>query len=69
MSRAAEARDKRNIDPTPEAYIAMSMWGQRYSAQRGGSMDFWDSLTGGEQRLCNDVLAKVLEAHKRHSKR
>lgn len=55
-------RDRRNINPTAPAYVAMAIWGQRYSAQRGGSMDFWDSLTDGEKRTCTEIAEKVRAA-------
>lgn len=56
------ARDRRNLNPTAPARVAMAMWGKRYSEQRGGSMDFWDTLTEGEQRTCREVAEKVREA-------
>jgi len=51
----------RNLNPTPEAKIAMIMWGERYSSQNGGSMDFWDGLSEIEKRRCRMSLAGVTE--------
>lgn len=61
-------RDRRNINPTPEAVLAMSIWGSRYAAQRGGSMDFWDKLTESEQRRCRDLAEQFRKADKAHSR-
>lgn len=60
--------DARNLNPTPEARLAMFKWGKRYSEQRGGSMDFWDSLTPSEQKLCCEVVEQILEANRLHGK-
>jgi hypothetical protein len=60
--------DARNLNPTPEARLAMLIWGKRYSEQRGGSMDFWDSLTPSEQRICEEGVEKILEAHRAYSR-
>ena len=43
---------QRNINPTPEARLAMIMWGEEYSRQHGGSMDFWDKLSAERKRRC-----------------
>lgn len=51
----------RNFHPHAEARMAMWLFGARYAAQGGGSMDFWDSLRPHEQALCvtavNDIIA------------
>ena len=52
----------RNINPTAPAYAAMALWGKRYAAQSGGSMDFWDSLSPDEQRTCQELAKKIKEA-------
>ena len=52
----------RNLNPTPEAKVAMIIWGSDYAAQRGGSMDFWDSLDRVRQIRC-ELVVKAL-AHK-----
>lgn len=65
---------RRNLYPTPEARVAMIIWGAEYSRQQGGSMDFWDRLTETRQRRCKmvvdqigDTLTNELEASKKHS--
>lgn len=37
----------------------------RYAAQRGGVMDFWDSLPYRERAFCCDAVAAIVEAKKR----
>jgi hypothetical protein len=56
------ARDRRNLDPHAAAVVAMCMWGERYSKQNGGSMDFWDALTPSEKRLCSEIAKKCRKA-------
>lgn len=46
----------RNLNPTPDARVAMIVWGEEYSKQKGGSMDFWDSLDELRQRKCRLVV-------------
>ena len=60
------ATDKRNLNPTPEAVIAMWMYGQEYSQQHGGSMEFWDKLSEGKKQACRDIVKRVLEAAHAH---
>lgn len=52
----------RNLNPHAAACVAMVFYGQRYAAQRGGSMDFWDSLTDSEKRLCAETAGRVRKA-------
>lgn len=52
----------RNLNPTPEARVAMIIWGKEYSEQRGGSMDFWDSLTAQQRRRCELVVHDIAKA-------
>jgi hypothetical protein len=56
------ARDRANLNPTQPAVAAMYLWGSRYAAQDGGSMDFWAGLTKSEQRLCRDLVQAIKEA-------
>lgn len=49
----------RNLSPTPEAQVAMIIWGDEYSKQNGGSMDFWDSLTESRKKRCRLVVEKL----------
>lgn len=59
----------RNLNPTPEAVIAMCAWGTRYAAQNGGSMDFWDGLSAADQRLCAQIVESVRKADQYHQSR
>ncbi len=43
-------RDRRNLNATAPAYVAMALYNKRYAAQNGGSMDFWDKLSAYEKR-------------------
>lgn len=66
MASTAEIRRAtRNLEPTAPAIVAMNMWGSRYAAQNGGSMDFWDGLTGYEQKLCTEIAEKIRAARMR----
>lgn len=62
-------RDRRNLNPVPEAVIAMNVFGERYAAQRGGSMDFWSSLSPSDKALCQAILSRVHEAERAHGRR
>lgn len=53
---------KRNLNPHKAAIAAMYLWGDEYSLQGGGSMDFWDALGGGRKETCRELVAKILEA-------
>ena len=50
----------RNIHPHAEARLAMSLWADEYATQRGGCMDFWDSLPPRRKRFCADLLNDIL---------
>ena len=63
-----KTRDQENINPTPEAVMAMELWCDNYARQKGGSMDFWDGLSETGKRRCQDAVARILAAavcHKR----
>lgn len=60
-------RDAENLNPTPEAVMAMCIWGKRYSEWGGGSMDFWHSLSKGEQRSCMKAAEQFRKADRRHN--
>lgn len=52
-------RAKKNLNPTPAACVAMIIWGEEYSNQGGGSMDFWDRLADDKKRRCELVVEKL----------
>lgn len=63
LTTADNDRARRNLNPHAEARLAMAIWSHEYAhEQRGGSMDFWDSLSPSRQRLCVDLLDEVLAA-------
>lgn len=51
----------RNLNPTAEAIAAMYLYGADYSRQRGGSMDYWDTLQESEKRVCRDLVNAILQ--------
>lgn len=63
MNRTEQERAQRNMNPHAEARLAMALWGHEYAfEQRGGSMDFWDTRTPSQKRLCVDVVSGILDA-------
>lgn len=66
-SKEQAARDRRNLNPTAEAYIAMNLWSHEYAhEQRGGSMDFWDSLDESRKQRCRELAQRVRDADLAH---
>lgn len=64
MTYSDKQRAHRNLHPHAEARLAMALWSHEYAyEQRGGSMDFWDSRTPAQKRLCVDIVSAVLKAH------
>ena len=49
----------RNLNPIPEALVAMIIWGKEYSQQGGGSMDFWDGLDADRKHRCVCVVSRI----------
>ena len=60
------ARDRRNLNPTPEAVFAMHHWHTVYAAQNGGSMDFWDTLSDRDKVFCRDAVQAIKSATEPH---
>lgn len=52
----------RNLNPHRPAVAAMWLWGNRYSQQAGGSMDFWDKLSESEQKTARRLVEQILSA-------
>jgi hypothetical protein len=63
----------RNLHPTAAARIAMIIWGKEYSEQRGGSMDFFDSLSPDARHRCElaveDLQAEIGKPLRTHGSR
>ena len=57
----------RNLNPTPEAVVAMWLYGSLYAESRKGSMDFWDDLDDYRKRQCQRLLEDVEVARDRHA--
>jgi len=55
----AEVDQTRNLNPSPEAVVAMVIWGKEYSEQGGGSMDFWDQLDKPRKNRCRSVVKEI----------
>lgn len=61
MTEAERAR--RNLNPHAEARMAMVIWSDEYAfTQRGGSMDFWDSLSEGRKRQAKELVDEIAAA-------
>lgn len=58
MNEREQAR--RNLNPHKAARAAMWLWGERYAAQGGGSMDFWDKLSERDKHFCR-AMVKAIE--------
>lgn len=59
----ANERIDRNLNPIPEARLAVVIRGHEYAhKQRGGSMDFRDSIGPSTQKICKDVLRDAVGA-------
>lgn len=52
--------ERRNLKPHAEARLAMALWSDEYSAQRGGSMDFWDGLSDSRKATCVRLLNDII---------
>lgn len=52
----------RNLNPHAEARAAMVIWSEEYASQRGGSMDFWDTLPDHRKRLCAKFVDDILSS-------
>jgi hypothetical protein len=47
----------------------MALWSYEYAhKQSGGSMDFWDSRSPSQKRLCIDIVNEVLRANKENGR-
>jgi hypothetical protein len=63
MKMDERERNRRNLHPHAEARLAMALWSHEYAhEQRGGSMDFWDSIGPQRRRLCVSIMDEVLGA-------
>lgn len=49
----------RNLSPTPEARVAMVIWGAEYANGAYGSMDFWDRLSLDRKYRCEIVVSEL----------
>lgn len=51
----------RNLHPHAEAILAMNLWNDEYAfKQRGGVMDFWDSIGEQRQKRCRDLVERIV---------
>lgn len=60
--------DNPDLDPTPEARIAMLLWNREYAEGGLGSMGFWASRTKSQQSICRNALAGVARAAISHGR-
>lgn len=54
----------RNLKPHKFAVAAMWLFGESYSKQSGGSMDFWDSLSESRKSVCKSMVSAIEKAPK-----
>lgn len=53
-------RAQRNLNPHKAARLAMVIWNEDYAfKQRGGVMDFWDSLPEGKKWTARRALKAI----------
>ena len=57
----------RNMNPHKEARAAMWLFGTRYGAQNGGSMDFWDSISEKDKNICRSLVTAIGKAKRRET--
>lgn len=57
-----------DLNPTPEARLAMVIWAHEYAYGRLGSMGFWDSLSEGRKEICRRCLADIAAAAIKHGR-
>ena len=50
----------RNLNPSAEALLYSWIFGDEYSKQRGGVMDFWDKATKWQKENIKTSLNKLL---------
>lgn len=63
VSEKEAQQARRNLNPHAEARFAMIKWSHEYAhEQRGGSMDFWDSLDASRKRLCVEAVNDILKS-------
>lgn len=58
----AMADQSRNLNGHAASRVAAILWNERYAAQGGGLMDFWDTLRPEEKRQCADLAKQIREA-------
>lgn len=69
LSQYDRERAQRNLNPHAEAQLAMALWSHEYAfEQNGGSMDFWDSRTARQKRICVDIVSDILEAAEKNGR-
>ena len=52
----------RNLNAHAPARAACALWNKEYAAQRGGLMDFWDSLPNGRKHAARRVADQIRAA-------
>lgn len=57
-----DERHSRNMDAHAPARAASWLFSERYAAQRGGIMDFWDTLDAPERRMARECAKEIREA-------
>jgi hypothetical protein len=55
-----------DMNPTPEAYVAMSIFADEYGAQARGCMGFLKSLAPYQRQRVKELLRDISKAAKSH---
>jgi len=59
MTQHEIEREQRNLDPHRPARCAMWLYADRYTSQKGGSMDFWDKLSERDKATCRRMAEQI----------
>lgn len=62
-------RDRRNLNPTPEAVLAAFVAIFEHGQYPGQPMDYWDTLNQHDQGLFRAMSARIIRAWQWHQSR
>jgi hypothetical protein len=57
-----------DLNPTPEARLAMAIWSEAYARGRLGSMGFWESLSDSRKETCRRCLGEIAASAIKHGR-
>lgn len=56
--------ESRNLNPHAEALLYSWIFGEEYSKQSGGVMDFWDKATESQKKHIKENLDRLLSTRR-----